>query len=175
MKAGLTGTIQPNFLGQQLDNHQPFLVYYPNTFAKTNRKRATFMETLQLRLSLEGIDTPEDKLRELQSWLQDAGISARLEIEPPAEGEMGGKVTALILAFTLTSEFTHLPPSVEEGLRQIDGWQQQQQVIKPVIESTGHEKFDEEIQEVLKREQWHIEVRKRRPKVLTTKRKPRKA
>ncbi len=27
------------------------------------------METLQLRLSLAGIDTPEDKLRELQNWL----------------------------------------------------------------------------------------------------------
>ncbi len=65
------------------------------------------METLQLKLSLAGLDTPEDKLRELQIWLQDAGIFVKLEIEPPAEEEMGGKVTALILAFSLVSEFGH--------------------------------------------------------------------
>ena len=119
------------------------------------------METLQLRLSLAGIDTPEDKLRDLQSLLQDAGIFVKLEIEPPAEEEMGGKVTALILAFSLASEFGHLPPAVEEGLRQIDEWQQQQsQVIQPVIHLSGNKKLDEEIQEMLRREQWHIEVRK---------------
>jgi len=123
------------------------------------------METLQLKLSLAGIETPEDKLRELQSWLQDAGIFVKLEIEPPAEEEMGGKVTKLILIFTLTSESIHLPPSVEKGLRQIDGWQQQQQqqVIKPFIESTGHEKLDKEIQEMIRREQWHIELREPEP------------
>lgn len=122
------------------------------------------METLQLRLSLAGIDTPEDKLRELQNWLQEAGIFVKLEVEPPAEEEMGGKVTALILAFSLASEFGHLPPSVVEGLRQIEEWQQQQQqVIKPVMGSTGHEKFDEEIQKTIRREQLHIELRELEP------------
>jgi len=118
------------------------------------------METLQLKLSLAGLDTPEDKLRELQSLLQDAGIFVKLEIEPPAEEEMGGKVTALILAFSLASEFGHLPPSVEEAFRQIEEWQQQQQVIRPVIHLSGKKKLDEEIQEVLRREQLHIEVKK---------------
>lgn len=128
------------------------------------------METLQLRLSLAGIDTPEEKLRELQNWLQDAGVFVRLEIEPPAEGEMGGKVTALriILAISLASEFGHLPPAVVEGLRQIHTWQQQQQqVIKPVIESTSDEKFDKKIREKIQREQWHIEVREPEPPPLS--------
>jgi 5,10-methylenetetrahydrofolate reductase len=118
------------------------------------------METLQLKLSLAGIDTPEDKLRELQSLLQDAGIFVKLEIEPPAEEEMGGKVTALILVFSLASEFGHLPPSVEEAFRQIEEWQQQQQVIRPVIHLSGKKKLDEEIQETIRREQLHIEVKK---------------
>jgi hypothetical protein len=123
------------------------------------------METLQLRLSLAGIDTPEEKLRELQNWLQDAGLFVRLEIEPPAEEEMGGKAIALVLVFTLTGESIHLPPAVEEGLRQIDGWQQQQphSFIKPVIHLTGKSKPDEEIQETIRREQLHIELREPDP------------
>lgn len=129
---------------KQFDNHQPLLVCYFNTFGKTIIAKGNIYGNISTQ-------------SELQNWLQDAGIFVKLEIEPPAEEEMGGKVTALILAFSLVSEFGHLPPSVEEAFRQIEEWQQQQQqVIRPVIHLSGKKKLDEEIQEVLRREQWHI-------------------
>jgi len=53
---------------KQFDNHQPLLVCYLNTFGKTVIAKGYYGK-LQLKLSLAGIDTPEDKLSELQNWL----------------------------------------------------------------------------------------------------------
>jgi hypothetical protein len=111
------------------------------------------MATLQLRVTLEGRNVSEATLRELQQWLKDEGIRAQLEVEPPAEGELGGKITALLLTITLMAEGVHLPAI----LHSLGQWQQRS---PETVEVVLHSKHHEDIQEVLEREGMpHIHVR----------------
>jgi len=120
---------------------------------------------LEFKLSLEGMDTPEIALYELKNWLENQGISVELEYTLPTETELGGKPFKLIivLVLSLTAEFAHLPPKVEEALQFAHEWKTHRQEGTVVLELTGNESLDEELQEKIRREQWHIEVR--RPKI----------
>lgn len=115
--------------------------------------------TFKLTLSLEGIESPAVALRELQQWLDQAGIrQVELIPGPAVEGELAWKeAIALSVAFSIATEFAHLPPSVAEGLREIHKWQQQRPVQMVVIHPTGQSERDKEIQQIIdsieKREQ----------------------
>lgn len=121
------------------------------------------MSELELKLRLEGIDANEAALYNLQRWLKDAGIFVDVEIPPPAEGDMGSKPMALLLAVALTTEQLELPPRIEEALHQIHRWQSQHQTIQPVLELPGERpQQEEQIEKKIRREQWHIETRRQR-------------
>jgi len=116
------------------------------------------METLKLGLSLVVAD--EKALQDLERWLKNASVQVRRDITPPTPEELAvGRFGALSLAVVIATESTHLPPSVEEGLRQIHKWQQHHQSMKPVVHLTGRQKLDEQIDEIVRRLHLHIELR----------------
>lgn len=122
---------------------------------------------LELKLSLEGMDTPEAALYELKDWLEKKGIRVELEYTSPTETELGGKPFGLRImifatALSLTAEFAHLPPEIEEALQATHEWKTHRQEGTLVLEptenktSTENKTLDEEIQKKIRRERWDI-------------------
>lgn len=115
-------------------------------------------EIITLKVSLKTSESTEDALYVLQRWLEDSGISVQLDITPPAEDELGGRLTALLLAISISAEFTHLPPSIEEALKQLEAAQEQQENVQIIVHSPGFPDLDDKMREKVRREQWHIEI-----------------
>lgn len=109
------------------------------------------MDVLKLKLSLEGVESPEGALLELQQWLQRAGIRAELERLPPTEEELGGKAVAILLICSLLNE------SIGEALHEVHEWQQHHAKAQPVLQLTGQPQHDDPIREQIRRENLHIE------------------
>jgi len=115
------------------------------------------VDVVELKLSLEGIDSPEVALVELQQWLQQAGIRVELERLPPTEEELGGKAVAVILICSLLNE------SISEALHEVDVWQQHHSKAQAVLHLTGQPQPDEPIREQIQHGNLHIHLREPEP------------